>query len=66
MIKETFIWFCFEQGSLGFLTPFKFTNFEDQINKVLEGKTNTQFEKKSMIVYLVGWNIYILKHISNV
>lgn len=27
-------------GSLGFLTPFKFTNFQQKINNVLEGKAS--------------------------
>lgn len=28
---------AFHLGSLGFLTPFRFDNFQDQVNKVLEG-----------------------------
>lgn len=29
---------AFHLGSLGFLTPFEFDNFEEQVNNVLEGK----------------------------
>lgn len=29
---------AFHLGSLGFLTPFQFDNFQDQVNNVLEGK----------------------------
>ena len=28
---------AFHQGSLGFLTPFRFENFQEQITQVLEG-----------------------------
>ena len=29
---------AFHLGSLGFLTPFKFDNFQEQVNAVLEGE----------------------------
>lgn len=29
---------AFHLGSLGFLTPFRFDNFQEQVNNVLEGK----------------------------
>lgn len=29
---------AFHLGSLGFLTPFEFDNFEEQVTNVLEGK----------------------------
>lgn len=29
---------AFHLGSLGFLTPFEFNNFQDQVMNVLEGK----------------------------
>ena len=29
---------AFHLGSLGFLTPFKFDNFQEQVDSVLEGK----------------------------
>lgn len=30
---------AFHLGSLGFLTPFQFDNFEEQVTNVLEGKS---------------------------
>lgn len=32
---------AFHLGSLGFLTPFKFDNFQDQVTNVLEGKDHS-------------------------
>lgn len=37
---------AFHLGSLGFLTPFEFNNFQDQVMNVLEGKHNTFLHKK--------------------
>lgn len=31
---------AFHLGSLGFLTPFQFDNFQEQVTNVLEGKSN--------------------------
>jgi len=31
---------AFHLGSLGFLTPFEFDNFEEQVTNVLEGEFN--------------------------
>ena len=36
---------AFHLGSLGFLTPFEFVNFEEQMINVLEGK-------------LIGWTLF--------
>ena len=35
---------AFHLGSLGFLTPFEFENFEQQVTHVLEGKVQTNFD----------------------
>lgn len=37
---------AFHLGSLGFLTPFQFDNFEEQVTNVLEGKSLTFFVRK--------------------
>ena len=39
---------AFHLGSLGFLTPFEFVNFEEQMINVLEGK-------------LIGWTFFSKK-----
>lgn len=33
---------AFHLGSLGFLTPFKFENFQEQVTNVLEGEYDTK------------------------
>lgn len=33
---------AFHLGSLGFLTPFKFENFQEQVTNVLEGEFDTK------------------------
>lgn len=33
---------AFHLGSLGFLTPFEFENFQEQVTNVLEGKQSDQ------------------------
>jgi NAD+ kinase len=35
---------AFNMGSLGFLTPFSFDNFKEQVTNVLEGKLSQKSE----------------------
>lgn len=34
---------AFHLGSLGFLTPFEFNNYQEQVSNVLEGKLKDYF-----------------------
>lgn len=47
---------AFHLGSLGFLTPFQFDNFEEQVNNVLEGNAALTLRSRlRCIVIKKGW-----------
>lgn len=44
---------AFHLGSLGFLTPFNFENFQSQVNQVIEGKLEHPGSQKTVQVSLL-------------
>lgn len=51
---------AFHLGSLGFLTPFEFDNFQEQVTNVLEGKPK---EKSNAILFDRRSNNHIVRYI---
>ena len=45
---------AFHLGSLGFLTPFKFDNFQEQVNAVLEGEKLSEDRTGAMLIQVLA------------
>lgn len=44
---------AFHLGSLGFLTPFEFDNFQEQVTNVLEGMRPLRIKKKMYLLLIL-------------
>ena len=51
---------AFHLGSLGFLTPFEFENFEQQVTQVLEGKSTDDIMDQGVIHKLCNDVVHIV------